>query len=106
LLRTEGENDATKRVKTEILVQMQGVGHDLDGVLVLAATNIPWSLDPAIRRRQGFRVAHCLIRFEKRIYIPLPDRAGREALFSNKLKDIECTFDMAKVKEFAGLTEG
>jgi vacuolar protein-sorting-associated protein 4 len=37
--------------KTEILVQMDGVGKDNDGLLVLAATNIPWSLDPAIRRR-------------------------------------------------------
>ena len=30
-----GENDATKRVKTEFLVQMQGVGNDSDGILVL-----------------------------------------------------------------------
>ena len=30
-----GENDATKRVKTEFLVQMQGVGNDTDGILVL-----------------------------------------------------------------------
>ncbi len=56
--RSDSENDATKRVKTEFLVQMQGVGKDTDGILVLGATNTPWSLDAAIRRR-----------FEKRIYI-------------------------------------
>ena len=49
--RSDGENEASRRVKTEFLVQMQGVGHNDDGVLVLGATNLPWALDPAIRRR-------------------------------------------------------
>lgn len=55
--RNDQENESTKRVKTEFLVQMQGktykigVGKDDDGILVLGATNIPWGLDSAIRRR-------------------------------------------------------
>jgi len=49
--RSDNENDATRRVKTEFLVQMQGVGNDSDGILVLGATNLPWGLDSAIRRR-------------------------------------------------------
>lgn len=69
--RSDNENEATRRVKTEFLVQMQGVGHDDTGILVLGATNIPWGLDSAVRRR-----------FEKRIYIPLPDLPAREALLS------------------------
>lgn len=57
-------------------MQMQGVGNDDQGILVLGATNLPWALDPAIRRR-----------FEKRIYIPLPDEKARVTLFKNLLKE-------------------
>ncbi|KAF4089500.1 hypothetical protein AMELA_G00067110 [Ameiurus melas] len=49
--RSENESEAARRIKTEFLVQMQGVGNDNKGILVLGATNIPWTLDSAIRRR-------------------------------------------------------
>lgn len=49
--RSDSESESARRIKTEFLVQMNGVGNDTDGVLVLAATNIPWQLDSAIRRR-------------------------------------------------------
>lgn len=48
---------------------MQGVGNDVSDILVLGATNLPWSIDSAVRRR-----------FEKRVYIPLPDIKGRLAM--------------------------
>ncbi len=48
--RTKGEHDGAARVKTEFLKQMDGIGHDSnDGVLVLGATNLPWTLDSAMR---------------------------------------------------------
>ncbi|KAK8830186.1 hypothetical protein WA577_005876, partial [Blastocystis sp. JDR] len=59
-----------RQVLNEFLVQMDGVGKDQTGVLVLGATNVPWELDAAIRRR-----------FQKRIYIPLPDEEARRAMF-------------------------
>jgi len=68
--RGDNDQDSTRRVKTELLVQMQGVGKDVQGVLVLGATNCPWDLDPAVRRR-----------FVKRVYIPLPDLLARKAIF-------------------------
>lgn len=68
--RSDNESESARRVKTEFLVQMQGVGNNNDGILVLGATNIPWSLDAAIRRR-----------FEKRIYISLPEANARKSMF-------------------------
>lgn len=68
--RSENESESARRIKTEFLVQMQGVGANNDGTLVLGATNIPWVLDAAIRRR-----------FEKRIYIPLPEKNARTDIF-------------------------
>ena len=49
--RNDNDNDATRRIKNQFLVQMDGVGMDTDGILVLGATNIPWSLDQGMRRR-------------------------------------------------------
>ena len=43
--RSEGENYSSRRVKTQFLIEMQGVGNNMDGVLVLGATNVPWELD-------------------------------------------------------------
>ncbi len=74
--RGEGENESSRRIKTEFLVQMQGVGKGNDGVLVLGATNVPWELDSAIRRR-----------FEKRVYIPLPDALARTTMFKIHIGD-------------------
>lgn len=72
--RGEGDSESARRIKTEFLVQMQGVGNDMDGILVLGATNVPWGLDSAIRRR-----------FEKRIYIPLPEAEARTVMFKINL---------------------
>ncbi|CAF4927583.1 unnamed protein product [Rotaria sp. Silwood1] len=72
--RNDTESESSRRVKTEFLVQTEGVGADNSGVLLLAATNIPWALDIAMRRR-----------FEKRIYIPLPDVKERAAMFKYHL---------------------
>ncbi|OBZ82635.1 Vacuolar protein sorting-associated protein 4 [Choanephora cucurbitarum] len=93
--RGEGESEASRRIKTEFLVQMNGVGHDMEGVLVLGATNIPWQLDSAIRRR-----------FEKRIYIPLPDLHARATIFQLNVGSTPCTLNQADYRKLAEMTEG
>lgn len=92
--RTDGDGDASRRAKTEFLVQMQGVGHDETGVLVLGATNLPWDLDPAIRRR-----------FERRIYISLPDYTARLGMLKNSMKIDSHSLTDKDFEEFATITE-
>ncbi|VDB99362.1 unnamed protein product [Peniophora sp. CBMAI 1063] len=93
--RNESESEGSKRIKTEFLVQMNGVGHDDTGVLVLGATNIPWSLDPAIKRR-----------FEKRIYIPLPGLEARKAMFEIHVGSTPCELSQKDYRTLAAKSEG
>ncbi|KXS16770.1 AAA-domain-containing protein [Gonapodya prolifera JEL478] len=105
------EHEASRRVKSEILQQMDGMssyigsGDDKDRdkekgtekeggegeeerkanpvVMVLAATNFPWDIDEALRRR-----------LEKRIYIPVPDQESRSALLKINLAGIRTAEDV------------
>ncbi|ROW00244.1 hypothetical protein VSDG_03431 [Cytospora chrysosperma] len=74
-----GEHEATRRIKTEFLIQWSDLQRaaagrdsgdkergDANRVLVLAATNLPWAIDEAARRR-----------FVRRQYIPLPEAETR-----------------------------
>lgn len=87
---SESEHEASRRVKSELLVQMDGVNSDEASkvVMVLAATNFPWDIDEALRRR-----------LEKRIYIPLPTSEGREALLKINLREVKVdnTVDLMKM---------
>ncbi|KAL9188928.1 hypothetical protein ACHAXT_011418 [Thalassiosira profunda] len=72
------EHEASRRFKTECMTQMDGIVSANEDdvshrVLVLGATNVPWDLDDAVMRR-----------FQRRIYVPLPDREARKFLL-NKL---------------------
>ena len=92
--RGEGESEASRRIKTEMLVQMDGVGRDNQGVLVLGATNIPWQLDTAIRRR-----------FQRRVHISLPSAAARATMFKLAIGDIKTTLKQEDFRELANLTD-
>lgn len=93
----DSEHEASRRVKSELLIQMDGVGAQTEdgptkSVIVLAATNFPWDIDEALRRR-----------LEKRIYIPLPCSNGRKALLDINLKELPIDEDIDKEKIAEGL---
>lgn len=88
-----GEHEASRRMKTELLIQMDGVkvsstssmsmsqsnggpGGLENQVFVMAASNLPWDLDVAVLRR-----------LEKRVLVPLPSVGAREAMFRKHLGD-------------------
>ena len=76
-------------------VYSTGVGNDNDGILVLGATNIPWTLDSAIRRR-----------FEKRIYIPLPEAPARTKMFGLHLGSTPSNLTEDDMKVLGQRTDG
>ncbi|PZC75038.1 hypothetical protein B5X24_HaOG206809 [Helicoverpa armigera] len=91
-----GEHEASRRLKAQLLTEIDGIG-GRDGIIfLLANSNLPWEIDPAMLRR-----------LEKRIYIPLPEFKTREELFQTYLnsKNIEL-FPKVDFKELASKTEG
>jgi vacuolar protein-sorting-associated protein 4 len=93
--RTDNESESARRIKSEFLIQMNGVGKDMEGILVLGATNMPWALDPAFRRR-----------FEKRIMIGLPEDAARATMFKLHLGDTPNDLTPEDMRELGRLAVG
>lgn len=94
--RKSDENEASRRIKTEFLVQLDGTGTTAQGrVLTIGATNRPQELDEAARRR-----------FVKRLYIPLPIEADRHTLLSVLLAKNNHSLTDAQVSKLAKETKG
>ncbi|KAJ7356404.1 P-loop containing nucleoside triphosphate hydrolase protein [Mycena albidolilacea] len=79
--RGDGDSDASRRLKTEFLVQMDGVGHDDTGVLTAS-------------------------RFQKRIYIPLPGLDARQRMFELHVGQMPCELTRQDYHSLAEKTEG
>lgn len=93
--RSDTESESSRRIKTEFLVQMDGVGKSTEGVLLLGATNIPWGLDDALLRRM-----------ERRVYIPLPDARARARMFEIHLGNTPHLLQANDFTELAQMAEG
>lgn len=94
--RKADENEASRRIKTEFLVQLDGTGTSGQGrVLVIGATNRPQELDEAARRR-----------FVKRLYIPLPEEHDREQLLRVLLEKNCHQLSDHEIKKLAKDTKG
>merc|ERR1712137_653479 len=71
----DSEHEGSRRMKTELLIQMDGLLRDSkDQVFLLAASNLPWDLDSAMLRR-----------LEKRVLVDLPTSDARDAMFRTHL---------------------
>lgn len=94
--RREGEHDASRRLKTEFLIEFDGVqsGGD-DRVLVMGATNRPQELDEAVLRR-----------FAKRVYVALPDAETRFTLLKNLLGKHGNPLSKSELTHLAKATSG
>lgn len=94
--RGESENEAMRRVKTEFLLQFDGMNSASgERIIVIGATNRPGDLDEAARRR-----------FTKRILIPLPDHAARMAILQKLLLSVSCDLKARDFDKLVQRTEG
>ncbi|KAI5564391.1 hypothetical protein POPTR_014G071900v4 [Populus trichocarpa] len=94
--RLANENDASRRLKSEFLIQFDGVtSNPNDLVIVIGATNKPQELDDAVLRR-----------LVKRIYVPLPDGNVRRVLLKHKLKGRAFSLPGGDLEKLVRETEG
>lgn len=94
--RTDGEFEASRRIKTEFLVQFDGAAtSDDDRILVIGATNRPQELDEAARRR-----------LVKRLYIPLPDAPARRTIVVGLLASQRHSLGEGDIDAICARTDG
>eukprot|EP00052_Salpingoeca_macrocollata_P014747 m.116412 g.116412 ORF g.116412 m.116412 type:complete len:312 (-) comp19436_c3_seq3:41-976(-) len=94
--RNAGEHDASRRLKTEFLVQFDGVstGDNTERVLILGATNLPMEIDTAALRR-----------LEKRVYLPLPGPEARESLIRKLMCTVPSDISASDMRHIVRQTE-
>ncbi|XP_066940069.1 spastin isoform X2 [Macrobrachium rosenbergii] len=94
--RREGEHEASRRLKTEFLVEFDGLRSDAEErILVMGATNRPQELDDAALRR-----------FSKRVYVSLPDKDTRALLLSKLVSKQKSELSSKEMEILASLTDG
>ena len=92
--RSESENEATKRLKTEFLIQFDGLGSNTSArLLVIAATNRPMDLDEALLRR-----------LPKRVYCGPLDEDGRFEFIKKVINRVDTDLSDEDIREIAKLT--
>lgn len=77
--RSKARSEHTRTVVNEFLAQLDGMGRDNRAVLILAATNMPWDVDPAMKRPG---------RFSRQIFVPPPDAEARRLMLEMKLTGV------------------
>ncbi|XP_049848575.1 fidgetin-like protein 1 isoform X2 [Schistocerca gregaria] len=94
--RSSEENESSRRLKNEFLLQFDGATTSSeDAVIVMGATNRPFDLDDAARRR-----------LPKRIYVPLPEEKTRSKLLRNLLHNEKHCLTEEQIEKIAQHLEG
>eukprot|EP00049_Salpingoeca_infusionum_P011830 m.208122 g.208122 ORF g.208122 m.208122 type:complete len:464 (+) comp15038_c2_seq8:288-1679(+) len=95
--RNAGEDDSARRIKTELLRQMEGVDtlKASRNVFLLCATNCPWELDSAFIRR-----------FQKRVFVGLPSTCERQLLLTKLLETVPHSLSSEQLEELGKETDG
>tara|TARA_R110002050_G_scaffold191297_2_gene326047 strand:+ start:441 stop:1754 length:1314 start_codon:yes stop_codon:yes gene_type:complete len=76
--RNDMKQSSGRHLINQFLQELDGINTDNEGVLILAATNTPWNLDPAFRRPG---------RFDRIVFVSPPDATSRESILQLKLQD-------------------
>jgi vacuolar protein-sorting-associated protein 4 len=88
------EGEAMRRVKTQLLQAVEGFGTGEELLVTVGATNTPWDIDAAMRRR-----------FERRVYVTLPTTEAREKMFEIHTRGVGLAPDVS-FEELAKYTAG
>lgn len=88
------EGEAMRRVKTQLLQAVEGFGTGEELLVTVGATNTPWDIDAAMRRR-----------FERRVYVTLPTTEAREKMFQIHTRGVGLASD-TNFEELAKYTAG
>jgi transitional endoplasmic reticulum ATPase len=93
--RSDMRQSSMRQIINQFLAELDGVKDNNDGVLVLAATNAPWSVDSAFRRPG---------RFDRVIFVSPPDETSRKEILESLLK--EKPVEKIDAGDIAKLTNG
>jgi SpoVK/Ycf46/Vps4 family AAA+-type ATPase len=96
--RADSRADTGRRIVNQFLEELDGVRASNDGVLVLAATNAPWHVDPAFRRPG---------RFDRILFVAPPDEPARAEILRTQMRgkpqqNVDFAALAARTKEFSG----
>jgi SpoVK/Ycf46/Vps4 family AAA+-type ATPase len=96
--RSDMRQSAGRQMINQFLAELDGVKSSNEGVLILAATNAPWHVDPAFRRPG---------RFDRVLFVPPPDEMARASILRVHLRDkpaqdVDVEQLAAKTKHFSG----
>ncbi|WP_086929327.1 ATP-binding protein [Agarilytica rhodophyticola] len=97
--REHTRNSSSSNVISQFLTELDGFSQNNSGVLVLASTNVPWSIDPAFLRPG---------RFDRMFFVPPPDKTARASILQHHMKErprdnsIDYTTLAAKCSGYSG----